>query len=176
MTRPARRRFHKAPAQGVRISGRSGQGTATRLRINSNLTARHACSLSNNRQDHNSRLRAEVPRAAKIIFGTPSRPPAGIAPAFPRAKRPARSRPPCIDRPETASVSRGDRAAPAKAVVDAGLDGMLVIPEAGSDDRRRPAGKCGPAEVLILILGLGGPVRREHVFEAGADRRSPLPG
>ena len=32
-----------------------------------------------------------------------------------------------------------------------------------------PAGKGGAAEIIILVFGLGGPVRREHVFEAGAD-------
>src|ERR1700687_4818271 len=68
MKRPAQRRFHRAPALGVRISGWSGPGTAAQPRIKSNQSPRHACSLSTNRREHNSRLRAEVPRTAKIIF------------------------------------------------------------------------------------------------------------
>ena len=69
-----------------------------------------------------------------------------------------------------AQYLRDHRATPAEAVVQADLDGVLVVAEAGADDRRAgPRGKGGVAEVVILVFGLGGPVRREHVFEAGAD-------
>src|SRR6201989_2416707 len=66
-------------------------------------------------------------------------------------------------------IARGNRATPAKAVVDAGLDGVLVIPEAGADDISRTAGEGVATKVVILVLDLGRPVRREHVFETGAD-------
>src|ERR1700676_5462079 len=70
---------------------------------------------------------------------------------------------------QTLSVPRSGRATPAETIVDADLDGMLVVPEVGADDRRRSAGERGAAEVVILVFGLGGPVRREHVFKTGAD-------
>src|SRR5260370_14061345 len=91
------------------------------------------------------------------------------------AKRPARSRP-LPYRGKSSSVPRGDRATPAEAVVHADLDGVLVLPKPGADDRGRPTGEGGIAEVVILVLGLGGPVRREHVFEAGADGVAVLAG
>src|SRR3979411_3407093 len=135
---------------------------ARRSQKKPNPTTRHACSLSTNRRGHNNRLRAQVPLTAKIIFarapvGTSSRSTkkAGTRPAFPiEANR---------------SVPGGDRATPAEAVVHTDLDGMLVVAEAGPDDVGRPGGKGGVAEVVILVFGLGGPVRREHVFETGAD-------
>src|SRR5205807_10651949 len=46
---------------------------------------------------------------------------------------------------------------------------MFVVAEAGADDLGGSAGESGVAEVIVLVLGLGGPVRREHVFETGAD-------
>src|SRR5260370_22337719 len=72
-------------------------------------------------------------------------------------------------RSKSSSVPRGDRATPAEAVVHADLDGMLVVPEPGADDWSGAAGEGGAAEVVILVFGLGGPVRREHVFETSAD-------
>src|SRR6266851_8639866 len=83
-------------------------------------------------------------------------------------KRPARSRPLVVSR-RPVSVARRDRATPAEAVVDAGLDGVLVVLEPGTDDRGRSGGKGGAAEVVILVFGLGGPAGRKHVFETGAD-------
>src|SRR5258706_12251927 len=74
------------------------------------------------------------------------------------------------------SVLRGDRATPAETVVHANLDGMLVVPEARTDNRSRPGGEGGVAEIVILVFGLGRPVRREHVFEAGADGVAVLVG
>src|SRR2546430_4799472 len=70
---------------------------------------------------------------------------------------------------QNSSVPRGDRATPAEAVVDAGLDGMLVVPETGADDLGGSTGEGGAAKIVILVLGLGGPVRREHVFQTGAN-------
>src|SRR4051812_41483250 len=51
---------------------------------------------------------------------------------------------------------------------------MLVVPEAGADDRSRSGRKAGAAEIVILVFGLGGPVRGEHVFQTGADRIAVL--
>src|SRR3984893_7353140 len=53
---------------------------------------------------------------------------------------------------------------------------MLVVPETGADAGRGPAGEGGAAEIVILVFGLGGPVRREHVFETGADGVAVLVG
>src|SRR3954465_2387355 len=68
-----------------------------------------------------------------------------------------------------ASVARGCRTTPAEAVVHADLDGMLVLPAADADDVDRTGGNRRAAEVVILVLGLGRPVRREHVFEASTN-------
>src|SRR6266446_536698 len=70
---------------------------------------------------------------------------------------------------QTWSIPRTDRATPPDAIVHADLDGMLVVPEMGANDRGRSAGESGIAEVVVLVFGLGGPVRREHVFETAAD-------
>src|ERR1700726_4924376 len=169
MKRPAQRRSHRARGQAVRFSGWSGQGTAARPQIKSHLATRHACLMSTNRRNHNNRLPGEVPPAPKIIFA----PHRKLGPASrSRTKRPARSRPFGIDL--SGSVTRGDRATPAEAIVDAGLDGVLVVTEAGADDRRRTTGESGAAEIVILVFGLGRPVRREHVFQTGADREAVL--
>src|ERR1700761_5896795 len=55
-------------------------------------------------------------------------------------------------------------------IVQAGLDGVLVVAETRSDDLGWPAREGGVAEIVILVLDIGRPVRREHVFETGADR------
>src|SRR3954454_18943784 len=68
-----------------------------------------------------------------------------------------------------ASVARGCRTAPAKAIVHADLDGMLVLPAADADNVDRTGGDRRAAEVVVLVLGLGRPIRREHVFEASAN-------
>src|SRR5882724_12754588 len=68
------------------------------------------------------------------------------------------------------SVPRDHRSTPVEAIVDAGLNRMLVVAEAGSNEDERAAGyEGGAAEVVILVFNLGGPARREHVFEAGTD-------
>src|SRR5260370_2880917 len=67
------------------------------------------------------------------------------------------------------SVLRNHRATPVEAIVDAGLYGMLVVTgaaESREDGRRH---EVGLAEVIVLILNLGRPVLREHVFQAGAE-------
>src|SRR4051812_28647532 len=46
---------------------------------------------------------------------------------------------------------------------------MLVVAETGADDIGRSGREGGVAEIVILVFGLGGPIRREHVFEAAAD-------
>ena len=70
---------------------------------------------------------------------------------------------------ERRSVARDNRAAEVEAIVDAGLHGVLVIVEAAERHQRGRGQKAAVAEIVILVLGLGRPVRREHVFEAGAD-------
>src|SRR3984893_10827893 len=82
---------------------------------------------------------------------------AGIKPAFPRIFV------------RNGSIRRSDRAAPVEAVVDSGLDGVLVAVEAGADDGGGTARERGAAEIVVHVLDLGGPVLREHVLEAGAD-------
>src|SRR5712691_13528893 len=68
------------------------------------------------------------------------------------------------------SIPRDHRATPVEAIVDAGLNRMLVVAEAGSnEDGRAASHEGGAAEVVILVFNLRGPARREHVFEAGAD-------
>src|SRR3954452_20667615 len=67
------------------------------------------------------------------------------------------------------SVAGGRRTAPAEAVVHTHLDGMFVLPAADADDVSGAGGEGGAAEIIVLVLGLGRPVRREHVLEAGAD-------
>src|SRR6266436_1516788 len=72
------------------------------------------------------------------------------------------------------SIPRDHRATPVEAIVDASLNRMLVVAEAGSNEDRRAAGhEGGAAEVVILVFNLGGPAGREHVFEAGADTEDP---
>src|SRR5712691_1646722 len=85
---------------------------------------------------------------------------AGTRPAFFRESVQVRS----------GSVPRDHRATPVEAIVDASLNRMLVIAEAGSNEDGRAAGQeGGAAEVVILVFNLGGPAGREHVFEASAD-------
>src|SRR6195256_2925180 len=68
------------------------------------------------------------------------------------------------------SVPRDHRATPVEAIVDASLNRMLVVAEAGSkEDGGAGGNKGGAAEVVILVFNLGGPARGEHVFEAGAN-------
>src|SRR5438034_7510884 len=45
---------------------------------------------------------------------------------------------------------------------------MLVVAKPDADDWGGAGRECGVAEVVVLVFGLGGPVRREHVFEACA--------
>src|SRR5882762_1933606 len=85
---------------------------------------------------------------------------AGTRPAFFRESVQVRS----------GSVPRDHRATPVEAIVDASLNRMLVVAEAGSNEDGGAGGnKGGAAEVVILVFNLGGPARREHVFEASAD-------
>src|SRR2546429_8413235 len=69
---------------------------------------------------------------------------------------------------QTCSIPRTDRATPAEAIVHADLDGMFVVAEAGADDLGGSAGGSGLAGGVGLVFGLGGPVRRGHVFETRA--------
>src|SRR6516165_11696507 len=73
-----------------------------------------------------------------------------------------------------ASVSRLDGSAQTEAIVHAELHGVIVGAVAGAYDRRRAAGKGRIAEIVILVFGLGRPVRREHVFEAATDGPAAL--
>src|SRR5438128_9041372 len=82
---------------------------------------------------------------------------AGVTPAFLLSIRSA------------VSISGGSRSTPTKPVVHADLGGVFVVAEAAAGDVGRACRKGGVAEIVILVLGLGRPVRGEHVFEAAAD-------
>src|SRR5258708_13234513 len=77
---------------------------------------------------------------------------------------------------QTLSIPRTDRTAPPEAIVHADLDGMLVVPEVGADDRGRSTGERRGAEIVVLVFGLGGPVRGEPVFETRSDSVAVLVG
>src|ERR1700722_5061144 len=62
-----------------------------------------------------------------------------------------------------ALVLRGSRAAPTEAVVQAGLDRVLVVVESGPHDLGGTAGKGAAAEIIILVFHFGGPVLGEHI-------------
>src|SRR6201987_5225047 len=66
------------------------------------------------------------------------------------------------------SVVRSDRVAPVEAVVHAGRDGVVIGAEAAGRTQARGRGEGRVAEIVILVLGLGRPVRGEHVFDAEA--------
>src|SRR5690242_1912921 len=72
------------------------------------------------------------------------------------------------------SISGGGGATPAKPVVHASFDGVLVVAEAAAGNVGRPRREGGVAEIVVLVFGLGRPVRGEHVFEAAADRVAVL--
>src|SRR5207302_10178677 len=67
------------------------------------------------------------------------------------------------------SISGGSRSTPTKPVVYADLGGVLVVAEAPASDIGGSRGEGGVAEIVILVLGLGRPVRGKHVLEAPAD-------
>src|SRR5438876_19111 len=64
------------------------------------------------------------------------------------------------------SISGGSRSTPTEPVVHADLGGVFVVAEAAAGDVGRACRKGGVAEIVILVLGLGRPVRGEHVFKA----------
>src|ERR1700688_4971879 len=70
------------------------------------------------------------------------------------------------------SVLRNHRATPVEAIVQADLEGMLVVAGAAESWERERRQEVGLAEVVVLIFGLGRPVLGEHVFEAGTDGKA----
>src|SRR5687768_7467933 len=69
------------------------------------------------------------------------------------------------------SVARGERSThrstPVEAIVQANLDGVLVIAEgAGGSDRTN---KVHSAKIVVLVFDLARPVLGEQVFETTAD-------
>ena len=70
---------------------------------------------------------------------------------------------------QSRSIPGDYRATPVEAIVDAGLHSMLVVAVAAESRERGRRHEGGLAEVVVLIFDLGGPTRREHVFEAGTD-------
>src|ERR1700692_4292103 len=145
MSRPARRRLHRARAQAARISGSFGQSTVMRLQTKSLPTSKCACSLSTSRHNHNNRSVTKVSRLVKIFLSCQQAPAVSSAePASPtlgnqeaQNKRPAASRPlissaplpasPVLSQYLIRSVLGGDRAAPGETVVHADLDGVLIV-------------------------------------------------
>src|SRR5262249_54657549 len=88
-------------------------------------------------------------------------------------KRPAERRP--FPQSETRNdwlVLRNHRAGSTEveAVVDTGLDGVLVVAEAAERREHHRRREPRVAEVVVLVLDLARPVRSEHVLETGADR------
>src|SRR5207344_1936533 len=67
-------------------------------------------------------------------------------------------------------VLRNHRTAEVEAVVDTGLERVLVGAEAAERRQRRRGHELAVAEVVVLVLDLARPVLGEHVFETGADR------
>src|ERR1700730_3746284 len=70
------------------------------------------------------------------------------------------------------SVPGNHRATPVEAIVQADLEGMLVVAGAAESRERERRQEVGLAEVVVLIFGLGRPVLGEHVFEAGTDGKA----
>src|ERR1700679_22762 len=68
------------------------------------------------------------------------------------------------------SIAGDGRVGPVEAVVDAGLNGVLGVGEPGTDNVDGTGQEGRAAEIVVLVFELGGPARREHIFEAGADR------
>src|SRR3954463_12941327 len=68
------------------------------------------------------------------------------------------------------SVTRSRRGAPIEPVVQAGLDGVLVIAEADGGNNTSGAGEesVPGAEVGVLVFNLARPVLSEHIFETTA--------
>src|SRR4051812_37075617 len=89
-------------------------------------------------------------------------------------KAPSSGRPFLVWIRKSVSVFGSRRATPAKPVVHADLDRVFVVPEAAAGDVGRGSREVGLAEIVILVLGLGRPVGREHVFETAADRIAVL--
>src|SRR5215217_5424711 len=87
---------------------------------------------------------------------------AGVKPAFVVSIRSA------------ASIPGGSSSTPTKPVVHADLGSVLVVAETPAGDIGRPCREGGVAEIVILVLGLGRPVRGEHVFETAANRIAVL--
>src|SRR4051794_34753833 len=67
------------------------------------------------------------------------------------------------------SISGRCGAAPVEAIIQTDLHGVVVVAKAAERSQSSRANEPGAAEVIILILDLGGPARSEHVFQAGAD-------
>src|SRR5512138_3198951 len=67
------------------------------------------------------------------------------------------------------SISGGGASTPTEPVVHADLGGVFVVAEAAAGDIGRAGREGRVAEIVILVLGLGRPVRGKHVFEAAAD-------
>ena len=74
-------------------------------------------------------------------------------------------------KPNKPSITRGRCAAPTKAVVQASLDRVFVVPEANGRDNASGAGeKCVPgAEVVILIFDFTRPVLGKQVYQTATD-------
>src|SRR5438132_8567974 len=66
-------------------------------------------------------------------------------------------------------VARDDGAREIEAVIHADLERVLVIVEGAERHQRRRRNEAAVAEIIVLILGLHRPARREHVFGAAAD-------
>ena len=65
------------------------------------------------------------------------------------------------------AASRGAEVTNVEAVIQANLDSLLFVTDAGIEDSE--VGEVASTEVIILVLDLSRPALREHVFDASAD-------
>src|SRR4029077_20260426 len=67
------------------------------------------------------------------------------------------------------NASSVPRAGEVEAIIDAQLERMFVVIPGAKRCQHDRGHKAGAAEIVVHVLGLGRPVRGEHVFDAGAD-------
>src|SRR5260370_16906260 len=93
----------------------------------------------------------------------------GVRATTPKHKKGRRESRPSASYGSRRSVARDDRAAEVEAIIDAELQRVLVIVEAAERHQYSGRHEAGVAEIIVLILALGRPVLRDHVFHARAD-------
>src|SRR5579883_1441046 len=183
MSGSAPMQLHKAQAAAARISGWSGPRMATPSRSRSTLWKRFACQLPSRAQIHDSSRQRNFRDSAHNFFHqarlnagcrpTECDPPIGTQNNDGKVSKKAGRTPGLFWfrpwRVKWRLVLCGHRATPAEAVVYAELDGVFVVAKPRADDGRRAGEEGGIAEIIVLVFAFDRPVRREHVFQTGAD-------